>query len=192
MARERSKNREETQSVEPRQRGQVSRWEPWSGSGPFGMMHRFANEMDRMFDRISEGFGLPAMGRFSEWPLSLAASERFSPDVDMYERDGKLVITADLPGLKKDDLKVEVTEDAVLIEGERKYEHEESEEGLYRSERSYGHFRRRISLPEGVKTDTATANFKNGVLEVTLEAPELNKTRRRLQIQEEPGQKSAA
>jgi HSP20 family protein len=188
MAHERSKNREENQAVEPRRQGQISRTEPWPTFGPFSMMRRFSNEMDRMFDRMFEGFGFPTKERFSSW----TTSETFSPTIDAFERDGKFVITADLPGLTKDDVKVDVTEDAVLLEGERKYQHEEREEGVYRSERGYGHFRRQIPLPEGVKSDTATANFKNGVLEITMEAPKLTKSRRRIQIQgEEPGHKAA-
>jgi HSP20 family protein len=147
------------------------------------MMRRFADEMDRLF----EGFGLPSTERSGGWSLS----DRFSPNVDIFERDGKIVIRADVPGLTKDDVKVDVTEDAVLIEGERKYEHEESEQGVYRTERSYGHFRREIPLPEGAKTDTASATFKNGVLEVTIEAPQLSKNRRRIQIQEGSGGKAA-
>ena len=192
MARESSKNREGTQVVEPHRQGQVSRTQPWPSSGPFSMMRRFSDEMDRMFDRVFEGYGFPALERFSPW----ATSETFSPHVDMFERDGKLVISADLPGLTKDDVKVEITEDAILIEGERKYEHEQREEGVYRSERGYGQFRRQIPLPEGVKSETAKANFKNGVLEVTMEAPQIAKNRRRIQIQGEestqkPGEKVA-
>ena len=192
MARESSKNREGTQAVEPRRHGQVSRMQPWPSSGPFSMMRRFSDEMDRMFDRAFEGYGFPSSERFSPW----TASETFSPHVDMFERDGKLVISADLPGLTKDDVKVDITEDAVLIEGERKYEHEQREEGVYRSERGYGQFRRQIPLPEGVKSETAKANFKNGVLEVTMEAPQIAKNRRRIQIQGEestqkPGEKVA-
>jgi HSP20 family protein len=110
-------------------------------------------------------------------------SGTFSPHVDVFEKNGKLVITADLPGLNKDDVKVDITEDAVMIEGERQYEHEERGEGVYRTERSYGHFHRQIPLPPGVKTDTATAIFKNGVLEITMEAPQLSKNRRRIEIQ---------
>src|SRR5262252_2575315 len=75
---------------------------------------------------------------------------------------------------------------AVTIEGERKCEHEATEEGVYTCERSYGHFRREIPLPEGVKTDTAKANFKNGILEITLDAPEAKKSRR-IAITEETG-----
>src|SRR5262245_44784974 len=141
MARERSKNREESQDIEPRRRGQIARTEAWPSFSPFGMMRRFVDEMDRMF----EGVGFPSMER------SWTTAERFSPEIDIFERDGKLVLRADLPGLTKDDVKVDITEDAVILEGERKFEHEERDEGLYRSERSYGHFRRQIPLPEGVK-----------------------------------------
>src|SRR5215475_11060800 len=110
MARERSKNREESQSIEPRRSGQISRIGFWPFT-PFGMMRRFADEMDRMF----EGFGAPSSERLS--PLS--TGERFSPSVDIFERDGKLVVRADLPGLTKDEVKVDITDDGVLIEGER-------------------------------------------------------------------------
>jgi HSP20 family protein len=183
MARERSKNREEDQAIEPRRRGGVSRMEPWSTLSPFSMMRRFADEMDRMF----EGFGFPNVERLGPW----TSAERFLPEVEIFERDGKLVVRADLPGLTKDDVKVDIMEDAIILEGERKYEHEEREEGVYRSERGYGRFRREIPLPEGVKTDTATATFKNGVLEITMDAPQAAKGRRRIQIQggDERGQK---
>jgi HSP20 family protein len=185
MARERSKNREETQAVEPRREGQISRWDPWPSFGPFSMMRRWFDDWDRVF----EDFGFPTIGRLR--PRTPSEGVTFSPHIDMYERDGKLVISADLPGLNKDEVKVDITEDAVLIEGERRYEHEEREEGVYRSERNYGQFRREIPLPEGAKTDTAKANFKNGVLEIMMEAPHLTKSRRRIQIQGEEGQKAA-
>jgi len=183
MARERLKNRDENQAVEPRRQGQVSRMEQWPSSSPFGAMRRFFDDVDRMF----EGFGFPTLERFNPW----TTSETFSPHVDVFERDGKFVISADLPGLNKDEVMVEVTEDAVILEGERKYEHEEREEGVYRSERGYGQFRRHIPLPQGVKTDTATANFKNGVLQIAFEAPQLSKNRRRIQIQGEEPHKAA-
>jgi len=145
---------------------------------PFGMMRRFADEMDRMF----EGFGFPAgMGHLRPWK----GSEQFSPQVDIVERDGKLVIRADMPGMTRENVNVDITDEAVVIEGERKYEHEENEEGIHRSERSYGHFHREIPLPEGVKSETATANFRNGVLEITVEAPQTRKNRRRIEIEGE-------
>jgi len=184
MARERSKNREENQSLEPQHRQQAG-LPRWSSFGPFGIMRRFFDDMDRMV----EGFGFPAFERFG----SSSSMASFSPHVDVFEREGKFVISADLPGLNKDEVKVDVFDDSVVIEGERKYEHEQREEGgLYRLERGYGHFRRQIPLPQGIKTDTATANFKNGVLEIVIEAPQLTKNPKRIQIQgEESGGKAA-
>jgi HSP20 family protein len=147
------------------------------------MMRRFADEMDRMFDRMFEGFGLSSMERSGLW----GSGERFSPGVEIRERDGKILISADLPGMNKDDVKVDISDDAVTIEGERKQEREEREEGFYRSERSYGQFRRVIPLPEGARTDNATATFRNGVLEIVIEAPQTAKNRRRIQIQGDEG-----
>ena len=82
-------------------------------------------------------------------------------------------------------MKVEVTDDAVTIEGERKHEHEEESGGVYRSERSYGSFRRVIPVPQGTATDQAKASFKDGVLEITMPAPpEASAHARRLEIGE--------
>jgi len=144
-------------------------------------MRRFADEMDRMF----EGLGFPSTHHFG--PSGWGEQQRFSPVLDILERDGKLVIRADLPGLSKDNVNVDVSEHSVTIEGERKCEHEDNKEGVYTCERSYGHFHREIPLPEGVKTETAKANFKNGILEVTFDAPDASKNRRRIQIDEEAG-----
>src|SRR5262245_57041906 len=134
MPSERSKNREESKSVEPQGRGQLFRMEPWPAFSPFSMMRRFATEMDRMF----EGWGVQG-------------GEHFSPQIDIFERDGKLVIRADMPGLSKDDVKIDITEDAIILEGERRFEHEEQQEGIYKAERSYGQFRRQIPIPEYAK-----------------------------------------
>jgi HSP20 family protein len=146
---------------------------------PFGMMRKFAEDMDRMF----ESTGFPSMHRFI--PRSGGGEAQFSPDVEVLERDGKLIVRADLPGLNKDDVDVEVSEHSLTIEGERKREHEKKEEGMYSCERTYGHFYREIPLSEGVKTDTAKANFKNGVLEVTFDAQKSAQNRHRIQIAEE-------
>jgi HSP20 family protein len=159
-------------------RWQGSRADEWPAAyTPSGLMRRFTDDIDRMF----EGFG-PSLHRFRPW----GGESRFSPDVEMLERDGKLLIRADLPGLDKNDVTVDISDHAVTIEGERKCEHEATEEGVYTCERAYGHFRREIPLPEGIKTDTAKANFKNGTLEITLDAPETAKSRRRLAIGQEP------
>jgi len=186
MTRQFFKNREQSQAVAPRQQGELSRPEWGSLLTPFSTMRRFADEMDRIF----QGFGFPTMDGSRLWGPRATG---FSPELDIVERDGKLVLRADLPGMTKDDVNVEISENLVVIEGERKYEHEDNKDGVYRSERSYGHFRREIPLPEGVKTASATAHFKNGVLEVALEAPQTVKNRRRLEIQgEEKSNKTAA
>ena len=91
---------------------------------------------------------------------------------------------ADLPGLKKDEVKVELTNDLLTISGERKEEKEEKREGYYRSERRYGSFFRQIPLPEGAKTDTAKAKFTDGVLEVTMQAPAREPQKRVLEIKQ--------
>jgi HSP20 family protein len=190
MARERSKNRDESQlpTVERHRGGQLSRRDSWPAFTPFGMMRRFANEIDRMFDE----FGLTGAERFGR----TFNMENFSPQVDIFERDGKLIVRADLPGLTRDDVNVEITDNTIIIAGERKYEHEENEKGVYRSERSYGRFHREIPLSEGVNTENATATFKNGVLEVTLDANQATKNRKKLDIQTDdiprkPGQSAA-
>ncbi|AGA28367.1 Hsp20/alpha crystallin family protein [Singulisphaera acidiphila] len=147
---------------------------PWLGD-PFAVMHRFAEEMDRVF----EGFGIGHSGSMAPWsPARRHAPHEegfalagWSPQVEVFERGGQLVVRADLPGLNKDNVQVEVTNEAVLIRGERRQEHEDRREGFYHTERSYGSFCRSIPLPEGVEVDQADANFRDGVLEVTIPAP---------------------
>src|SRR5262245_42681176 len=171
MARDRERNRQESSAIEPRQGGGISRPESWPTFHPFGLMRRFADEMDRMFDN----FGFSRFGAMSPW-----RGERFLPEMDMFERDGKLVIRAELPGLTKDEVTVDVAEGSIVIKGERKYEHDKHEEGIYRSERSYGQFYREVPLPKGVKAESATGTFKNGVLEIAFEAPDVSKKHRRV------------
>lgn len=133
---------------------------------PFAMMRSFNDEMDRVFG----DFGLTR-----RWPFNAFTPEGeealWAPEVEVEQKEGKLIVRADLPGLTKNDVKVEITDDSLTLEGERKHEAEKKGEGYYRSERYYGHFRRSLALPEGVKADTAKASFKDGVLEITLEAP---------------------
>jgi HSP20 family protein len=108
----------------------------------------------------------------------------------MFHRNNELVVRADLPGLNKDDVKVDVTEDSITIQGERKREQEEEREGVYRSERAYGSFYRVIPLPEGTIADQAKATFKDGVLEVTMPAPpEQVRRGRRVEITEGAAEK---
>ena len=146
-------------------------------NSPFSFMRRFSEEMDRLFEDFSFGGGLTSgRGQLSR--------NLWMPQVETFEREGQLVIRADLPGLSKDDVNVEMTDDAITISGERHNENEENREGFYRSERSYGSFYREIPLPEGVNADDAKATFNNGVLEITLNAPQLQSRSRKLEITE--------
>jgi HSP20 family protein len=152
-----------------------------SGS-PFRMLERFADEMDRVFD----DFGFGRWRSRQPWRGFMQSSEEmWNPDLEIFHRNSELVIRADLPGLAKDDVKVDVTDNQVVIEGERQRQQEEEREGVYRSERSYGKFYRVIPLPEGVMADQAKATFKDGVLEITMPAPpEQARRGRRLEISE--------
>jgi HSP20 family protein len=105
--------------------------------------------------------------------------------VEVTQQGNELVVRADLPGMKKDDIQVDITDDEVTLSGERRREEETEKGGLYRSERSYGFFTRSIRLPEGAMTDQAKAAFKDGVLEIRMPAPPEQVTRgRRLEIKE--------
>ena len=139
---------------------------------PFSLLRRMTEEMDRMFqDAGMERAGISSSG--------------WSPAVDVSLRDGKYNIHAELPGLEPKDVKVEVENDALVIEGERKYEHEEKQGGMQRTERQYGFFRRSIPLPEGAKTEQAKAKFHNGVLEIAIPVPDQQTDRRTIPIEAE-------
>lgn len=165
-------------AVTKRSEGGLSRhgfWDPlsWSTpselfSSPFSLVRRFSEEMDRTF------------GRF----FSRDDGESFwSPAIEVTENDGQLKVHADLPGLKPEDVRVEVTDDQLIIQGERKYEREEKKKGVYHSERRYGQFYRAIPLPEGANTEQTKAQFENGVLEITMPVPEQENNRREIPIE---------
>jgi HSP20 family protein len=134
---------------------------------PFSMMGRFADEMERLFDDFGFGRGFLAPSNWNK-----GGQFDWSPQVEVCERDGQLMVHADLPGLNKDDVKVDINDNMLTIQGERKQEHEENRTGFYRSERSYGSFFRTIPLPEGVNAEEAKATFRDGVLEITLPLPQ--------------------
>jgi HSP20 family protein len=95
------------------------------------------------------------------------------PRVDVFEREGDLVIKAEVPGVKKDDIDLEVTDGDLVLRAERKEEREVKDENWYRMERSYGNLYRRLPLPEGVLTDQIRANLADGILEVSIPKPQM-------------------
>ncbi len=139
-------------------------------SNPFSLMRRMTEEMDRVIHE----FGLERdSGNRAGW----------SPAIEVTERDGKYNVRAELPGLSPDDVRVEVINDALVIQGERKVEHEEKDGGVQRTERQYGLFYRSIPLPEGADTEHANAKFQNGMLEVTIPVPQQKENRRPIRIE---------
>jgi len=128
----------------------LARWDP------FTEMRRMREEIDRLF----EGFWRPPM--LMPW-----VTEGISPAVDVYERDNNVVIKAEAPGLKKEDIEVTATEDSISLRGEFKHEEEVKEEGFYRHERRAGKFYRTIPMPTAIKPNEVKAGFREGLLEIT-------------------------
>jgi len=143
---------------------------------PFFELSPF-REMGRMFDEL--------MGR-RRWFPSLWAEEMAVPvpAVDVYEEENEVVVKAELPGISKEDLDVNITDHTVTISGEKKKEEKIEKKDYYRLERSYGSFSRSVSLPEDVEIDKSKAKFKDGVLEVRVpRSEEAKKKKRKLEIE---------
>lgn len=135
---------------------------PWR---PFAEVARLEREMERAFGDFFGG-RLPRMWeeRFSPW-RSLGLRE---PAVDVFEEKDEFVVKAELPGMTKDDIQVNIAEHLLTIKGEKKKEEKTEEKDYYRSERTYGAFARSIPLPTEVNPEKVNATFKNGVLEIRL------------------------
>lgn len=139
----------------------------WFGMNPVALMREFTDELDRTYR------GAAPAAEVAAW----------IPTVDIQQCNGDMVVTAELPGLKKEEVKVELTEDALVIQGERKREHKEDHEGYHRWERSYGQFYRSIPLPEGAKTDQVKAELQDGILKVSVPVPQAEKKVRQVPIE---------
>jgi HSP20 family protein len=150
---------------------------------PFALLGQLTSELDRMFETSAwPSFRWPV---FRTRPAAEAAT--WFPGIDVFEKDNRLVAKIDLPGMKKEDVKVEVTDGYLAISGERQTEAEEKKENFYRCEREYGSFYRAIPLPHGVKLEDVKATFSDGVLEVSVPLPaKLESKARKVEIQEAP------
>lgn len=144
-----------------------------AGLSPLSLMRRMAEDMDRMFRDFGVargGLGLfPAFGGFDR-ELSRGRGAReiaaWSPQVETMRRGDKFVVRADLPGVKKEDVNVEIQDNVLSISGERRSESEESRDDSFQTERTYGRFFRAFTLPENVDAGQSDATFKDGVLEI--------------------------
>lgn len=144
---------------------QLVRWRPW-GWGlrrwrPTRGLPTLETEIEDIFDRFERMFGAP-------WRHAPVEARGWGPLVDMVDRKDEVLVRAELPGLRKEDIRVSVTGDVLTIEGERKLEEEAKEEDYYCCERAYGRFYREISLPVGIQRDKIKSTYRDGVLEIHL------------------------
>lgn len=123
----------------------------------------FNDEFDSALDRIFRGSGV---------------AQAYAPAVDLHETEDAYVIEADLPGMKKDDIHIEVLEDTVTIQGTRKSENEEKRENYHRIERHSGEFKRSFRIPGGFDASAVKAAFNDGVLTLNLPKQEVQKAQR--------------
>ncbi len=149
------------------------RWEP------VRELTSLQGEMNRLFNTF---FDTPTTGNGSG-----GAVRRWVPSMDLVETEDHFVLRADLPGLSEGDVAIELEDNVLTVSGERKAEHEEQKEGFYRLERSFGQFRRSLTLPEGVDAEKIVASVDKGVLEVRVPKPEERKPRRvAIQVGDKP------
>ena len=141
----------------------IVRWEP------FREFTTLQNEMNRLFNTV---FDAPAPGNGG------STMRRWMPAMDLVETEDHFVLRADLPGMKEDDVKIELEDGTLTVSGERKAEHESKNEGYYRVERAFGSCSRSLTLPQGIDPEAVTAKFDSGVLEVRIPKPEQRKPRR--------------
>lgn len=144
---------------------------PARGLSPF-------EEMERMFDNyFSRGWLSPLRREWPSWAELAAPFEGKIPRVDVVDRDGEVVVKAEVPGVDKKDLDITVTDNSVTIKGSTSHEEKEEKGEYYRREMSYGEYQRTVALPHTVDGGKARATFSDGVLELTL--PKVEKTSRR-------------
>lgn len=136
---------------------EIARWDP------FKDISSFREEVDRLFDSF-----------FGRLPR-VEVEKRWMPAINFEETENEFIVSAELPGMSKDDIKVKVTEDGLTISGEKKMSKEEKGKTYHRIEMAYGNFQRTISFPEDVVPDKAKATYKDGILMVNVPKSEKSK-----------------
>lgn len=150
-----------------------------SGEEESASLTRVQRDMNEMFNDLFRGFGLaPFESSFGEMRL-------FSPRVDVVETPDALKVSAELPGMDKDDINVSLSRDTLTISGEKKSELEEEGEDYYHMERSYGSFRRSVAVPCEIDDDAIEATFENGVLNIVLPKTEKGESCQKISVKTE-------
>ena len=126
---------------------------------PVRELDSLQGDMNRLFDRFFEG------------RTANGTARRWIPAMDLVETEDHLILRGDLPGLTEDDVEIEIKDNVLTVSGERKAEHEDTNEGYHRVERAFGSFSRSLSLPHGIDPERVEASFENGVLEVEIPKP---------------------
>jgi HSP20 family protein len=139
------------------------RWEPARE------LHSARSDFDRLFNSVFDTSTFAVNARPTARP--------FAPALDIVEAESEFIVTADLPGMSEQDVKLTVQDGVLTLSGERKVAHRETQQGYYRLERAAGSFSRSLALPEGVNPEALTANFDRGVLEIHVPKPEARKPR---------------
>ena len=159
----------------------LSRWPAallaGSPASPWELMRRMSEEMDQLFESLGGRRATPAGRQRGGMELGTAAP-LLVPHIDVQQRGNELVVKADLPGLRPEDINVAVDRGVLTISGERRQEEREEREGFIRSEVRYGTFYRTIPLPDGADEERVAATFRNGVLEITIPVSERQQGRR--------------
>ena len=145
------------------------RWEP-------------AREIESLQQEVNRLFG----SFFDVQPSRMRAAAQWMPAMDLVETDDHFVLTADLPGVRPEDVKITVEDDVLTVSGERKLARESREGGVHRVERASGQFSRSLTLPAGVDAQQVQARFEQGVLEVRIPKPQGQKPHK-VEISVEPG-----
>ena len=142
---------------------------------PFRELDRLQSEVNRLFEGYNNTGDRPADGRAN------GVSRAWAPVVDIAENENDIVLRAELPGMKQEDIDIELTGDTLTLRGERKFENEERRDSFVRVERSYGRFQRAFTLGVPVQHDQVRATYRDGILEVHL--PKSEETRpRKVQV----------
>lgn len=141
--------------------------------GPFDSLARLQDEMNRLFER---SFGTFPSRRVS--PQEFISERIWSPVVDVYEDQDNIVLRAELPGMKQDEIDIDLTGDTLTIHGERKFADEERKDNYVRVERAYGEFKRSFTIGMPIQAEKVKATYRDGILEVTIPKSEEVKPRK--------------